>query len=432
MSARALNALQVAALLVSASYGIGFLFGSGELAIDHGMAGSVYGLATGTGMLMLALLAPRLWRLRESIWELFGRRFGESLEAAVASMSTIWMAGVLAAQLLGGVAVLTMLGLAPTWAWIILLGSCLTVSRLRLEVVSTVFTVLLLCSGTVLVHALWAHQGVEIYLDAPAQFVAATATFEPGAILAISVAVVALVCSGSDSHQYVQAARSPVAAAWGCALAGVVLLFLSFLPPAVVVSMRSAGALASIAAPSQVIPFAVSQSAENLFPGLDHLSLIALSTAALGSAAAILRTMARALARATTWLAGAPPSVLDLVAIAMAGLMAATGQGIVDTMVSANVVYIASVGPVFVAILTGYSLSGTRATRSVAAGFATASTAQVLARVTELPWDPHLVSLAAGMASAALALAVRRRAPDTRAFDALAVRAINDGGVPPV
>ncbi len=38
---RALGSLQVAALLVSASYGIGFLFGSGELALSHGMAASM-------------------------------------------------------------------------------------------------------------------------------------------------------------------------------------------------------------------------------------------------------------------------------------------------------------------------------------------------------------------------------------------------------
>lgn len=44
---RLLGSLQVASLLVSASYGIGFLFGFGELAIAHGMAGSIYGIATG-------------------------------------------------------------------------------------------------------------------------------------------------------------------------------------------------------------------------------------------------------------------------------------------------------------------------------------------------------------------------------------------------
>ena len=166
-------------------------------------------------------------------------------------MSAIWMAGVLAAQMLRGVAVLTILGLSPPWAWIIMLGSCLTVSRLRLEVVSAVFTVLLLCSGTV------------------------------------------------------QQAR--------------------------VLSTRWCRPMSSTS----------------------------------------------------------PASVQCYVIV----------------------------------ILTGCSLSGTQATRSVAAGFATATAAQVLARVTELPWDPLLVSLATGTASAALALAARRRALDIHALDALAVNA---------
>lgn len=59
---RVLSSVQIAALLVSASYGIGFLFGSGELALTHGMAGSIYGIATGFGMLALALVAKPLWK----------------------------------------------------------------------------------------------------------------------------------------------------------------------------------------------------------------------------------------------------------------------------------------------------------------------------------------------------------------------------------
>ena len=84
MSERTLGSLQVAALLVSASYGIGFLFGSGELALMHGMAGSIYGVATAVGMLVLALFASRLWRAGLPIWEMFGRAYGHRLQGAVA------------------------------------------------------------------------------------------------------------------------------------------------------------------------------------------------------------------------------------------------------------------------------------------------------------------------------------------------------------
>jgi len=41
-----LGYLQIATLLVSASYGIGFLFGSGELAVSQGMVGSLYAWVT--------------------------------------------------------------------------------------------------------------------------------------------------------------------------------------------------------------------------------------------------------------------------------------------------------------------------------------------------------------------------------------------------
>ena len=103
---RALGSLQVAALLVSASYGIGFLFGSGELALSHGMAGSIYGVATGFGMLVLAVFARQLWATGLPVWDLFGRAYGRQLQGVVALLSLIWMSGVLAAQIQGGVAVL--------------------------------------------------------------------------------------------------------------------------------------------------------------------------------------------------------------------------------------------------------------------------------------------------------------------------------------
>jgi solute:Na+ symporter, SSS family len=85
---RALSSLQVAALLVSASYGIGFLFGSGEMALTHGMGSSIYGLATAIGMLMLMLMltlfAARLWRGGMAVWDLFGQSYGATVKNSVA------------------------------------------------------------------------------------------------------------------------------------------------------------------------------------------------------------------------------------------------------------------------------------------------------------------------------------------------------------
>ena len=74
-----LNALQVATLLVAASYGIGFLFGSGEMAVTQGMAGAMYGIATAAGMLVLSLFARRLWQVGVPIWDLLGQRLIEKI-----------------------------------------------------------------------------------------------------------------------------------------------------------------------------------------------------------------------------------------------------------------------------------------------------------------------------------------------------------------
>ena len=53
MTTRILSTVQVAVLLISASYGIGFLFGSGEMALSLGMAGGTYGVATAIGMMVV-------------------------------------------------------------------------------------------------------------------------------------------------------------------------------------------------------------------------------------------------------------------------------------------------------------------------------------------------------------------------------------------
>ena len=89
MTNRALGSLQIAALLVSASYGICFLFGSVELAVQHGMAGGVYGIATALGMLLLAVFARYLWAADIPIWDLFGRAYGPSVQRAVALLSLV-------------------------------------------------------------------------------------------------------------------------------------------------------------------------------------------------------------------------------------------------------------------------------------------------------------------------------------------------------
>jgi SSS family solute:Na+ symporter len=397
MTNRALGSLQVAALLVSASYGIGFLFGSGELAVQHGMAGSVYGIATALGMLVLAGFARYLWAAGIPVWDLFGRAYGPSVQRTVALLSLVWMGGVLAAQIQGGVAVIHLLGLGGSTAYLVMLALIYGASRLDLRFASGVFALCLLASGLVLAYALVVSGGVELYIDAVPTFAHDLSTFDPARLLAMTLAVGLLVCTGADYHQFVLAARTPSAAILGCILAGLGLILIGFLPSAVVVTMQQAGSFTGVADAKQVVPVLLARVAGSIGPGADKVMLVALSAAALGSGAAILRAMTNALAAAVPGQRSTSHPALAMVALALGAAVAARGQGIVDTMVSVNVVYIASVGVCFASLLRRVSMSPAHAGVIMAAGGVASLAAYLAGWAGWLVKGADIVSLACGL-----------------------------------
>lgn len=393
---RALGSLQVAALLVSASYGIGFLFGSGELALSHGMAGSIYGVATGFGMLVLAVFARQLWATGLPVWDLFGRAYGRQLQGVVALLSLIWMSGVLAAQIQGGVAVLELLGLEQTHSHLVILLLIYGASRLDLRFASALFAMCLLASAAVLVYALVVANGLGVYLQAIPAFAEDLSTFSASRVVAISLAVGLLVCTGADYQQFVLAARSPWAAVGGCVLAGLLLFVIAFLPSAVVVAMQGGGMLGDLADAKQVVPWVLGQVAGSVGQGADKLMLIALSVAALGAGAAILRAMTEALACAASGRRSAGHPFFALFALGLSALLASRDQGIVDTMVSVNVVYIASISVCFATMVTGIVVPPQHAKWIVAVGFAASVAVHLAGWLGQHGEDTDAVSLLLG------------------------------------
>ncbi|OGA79691.1 MAG: hypothetical protein A2X72_22120 [Burkholderiales bacterium GWF1_66_17] len=414
MMERNLGSLQVATLLVSASYGIGFLFGSGELALTHGMAGSIYGVATGFGMLVLAVFAQRLWASGLPVWDLFGRAYGAQLQAAVALLSLIWMAGVLAAQIHGGVAVARLLGAADPFGHGTVLALIYGASRMQLRLASTVFALCLLASGLVLVYALVVSGGIGIYLQSVPTFLHDLPTFSGSRLLSISLAVSLLVCTGADYQQFVLAARRPKAAVSGCVLAGLLLFVIGFLPSAVVVAMQATQSLDELADGKQVVPWVLGNVAGSIGPGIEQLMLIALSVAALGSGAAILRAMSAALACAVPGSHSASHPGLAILALAIGAGLASREQGIVDTMVSVNTVYLASVGVCFVALLIGVAVQPSHARSIMGTGFAVSIGVYLAGWWGWMGEQADLVSLVAGCAASivvalSLQMIARRR-----------------------
>lgn len=403
MTARVLGALQVAALLVSASYGIGFLFGSGEMALSQGMAGGLYGVATALGMLGLATFAGRLWKLGVPVWELFGQAFGQPIQRAVALLSLVWMSGVLAAQITGGVAIARVVGLPGFLPQALVLALILGASRLDLRVAARLFAACLLTSALVLLYALADAGGLALYAQAAPLFVRDLVGFSPVRLVSIVLAVGLLVCLGADYHQFVLAARGPLVAAAGCALAGVILIAVAFLPPALVLALRGAGELDGLTDAKQVIPFALGRAADGLWPGSQALLLAALSTAALGSGAAIVRAMACAMVAAAPGARDTNHLGWSIAALAAGGLLAARGQGIVETMVSVNVVYLASVGWLFVLLLRGTTLPAIQAGLVMGSGLAASGAAYLAGWAGWFEGDADTVSLVGGLGASAVA-----------------------------
>ncbi len=392
MTTRSLGSLQVATLLVSASYGIGFLFGSGELALTHGMAGGLYGVATAAGMLVLAWLARTLWRLRVPIWDVLGQVHGPAVARAMALLSVVWMAGVLAAQIQGGIAVVRLTGVGPQASWVLVLLLVFGAAMLDLAMAARLLAGCLLLSGMVLVWALVQADGVSLYRQALPAFAGDLPTYEPARLVAVSIGVGLMAIAGSDYHQFVQAARDPSAARRGCLLAAVLLVGLALLPPALVVTMANDLPPLGPDERRQVVPRLLAQAAGVLGGGAEVVLLAALSTAALGSGTAILRAMTHALASALPGWRGHP-----VLALALGALVAARGQAIVDTMVSVNMVYLASVAVCTVAVLTGRPLSTSTAVRSMCAGFAASALVYALAWSGLVFGDPDITSLLSGL-----------------------------------
>ncbi len=218
-----------------------------------------------------------------------------------------------------------------------------------------------------------------------------------------------LVCTGADYHQFVLAARGPSAAIRGCLLAGAGLLLLAFLPPAVVLSAIAQPSWPGVADAKQVVPQALSLAAADLAAAAGPIMLGVLGMAALGSGAAVLRAMVSALQAAWPRRASMSGAGLAAIAMSVAAALTATGLPIVDTMVSVNVVYIASVGVSLFCLMRGKDGDETEDTWVIAAGFLGSVAAFVPTWVGASTPNVELIALLVGLTSATAARVVLHR-----------------------
>lgn len=397
-----LSAWQVATLLVSASYGIGFLFGSGEIALQWGMAGSIYAMVTALGIVVLAFAAPQLWRCGLQIWQVLGAAYGANVRKLAALLSVVWMSGVLAAQIHGGVAVVKLMGLPTLPAYALMLALIFAASRMHLALAAKVFAMCLAASSLLLLYALFSVDGLPVLLNAVPSFTADVHRIPIARLCVIILAIAPLVVTGADYQQFVLEAKSPRVAVVGCLMAAVFLCLFGFLPAAVVVAFQSGPAAAQPASGNQIMPFIMAGVAQRLAAGYGWVILAVLLTAALGSAAAIVRAMSSAALNAID--SDHPPSWVHLAMVLLGGLIALRGQAIIDTMVALNMVYLGAIGVVFVAQFTRWKIPAQCAWFAMLTGFFASLTGYLLGWTGYFTLDSDLMSLVAGVIGSLLAV----------------------------
>ena len=411
MKGEQLGVLQVAALLVSASYGIGFLFGSGEFAVAHGMAGNLYPWLTGLGMLLLALLAGRIWRLGMPVWDLFGRSYGPVVKRYVATLSVIWMTGVLAAQIQGATTTLALAGVSHSLALPLVIVPVFLAGQLGLALASKIFSVCLLASSAVLLLAVIDFWGLDIYVHALARVAADIHGVSPAQIATMTIAVIFLVVTGADYQQFVIAGSSRRHAWIGCALAALVLLVVGALPASAVLAATRAGVLTQVGDAKEAIPLILVHMSDRFGKGAGSVMLLTLVAAALGSGAAVLRAMTTAVLA----LGAGPGAVSRLGTSALlvlaGGVVASRGQAIIETMIDLNIVYIASIAPLFALVLLNVTVPAIAAQRALVAGCIASLVLYTMKWTGLVTGNVELAFLGAGMLASILALAYHLRSP---------------------
>lgn len=372
MANRTLSVWQTASLLVSTSCGIGFLMGTGELALQEGMAACLYAVASAIGVLALALIAPRLWSTGQSIWAHFDTRYGPTVSRQVAFLSLIWMTGVLSAQIRGASSVLVMSGTPHAMSFFVVDCLVIGLSFIRLSWLSGVLALCMAGCNAILVYALIKAHGLTTWLHAPESFVGSISATSIDHTGMTFLSVIALVVCGADYQQFPIASRTPAGARLGCLIAAAAIFAVGFLPASTVITNADQWHLRDLQDTVQVVPRMLTLAVDRTNGICLVVTLTVLITAALGSACSILRAMSDA--TATLWLHSQCLSTTNRVLpVCAATLVAARGQSIIDTMVTLNIAYLAAVGPLLSLTLLGHHVTERAARRSMVTGFSIAT-----------------------------------------------------------
>lgn len=385
---RNLGGVSLAALLVSAHYGLGFLLGTGEKAFGLGTAGCLYAVSVALGTLALLAIGKFYWQQVEPLWTLLGDRYGQQARVLIGTMSWSALIGVGAVQTIAGAFILKVLGVPLVPAMVGLTLAAAVLSALPLQKAGIVFRSLLLFNVLVLLYGLWALGGLHRYVQAPAEFVPQLVDrVEPTTILTVSLLTIFQGLLDMKYQQFIVRAKSLRSLYTGILLAGGIFLLLAFVPSTAVAAAQAADILPAELTGKEAIPYILAWLGGGSDRPLGIFLVLALVVPALGVGSSVLRMQAKAVGDFNLF-ADTPRSRLAITAAnASLGLLVAlNGGSIVNLLVCFYAAYISAAGVPLVAYLlahTGryeFSTTSVRAAMFLGGGAALTALAFSLAR----------------------------------------------------
>jgi SSS family solute:Na+ symporter len=419
VAGRRLSAPLLFSTVLAANIGAGTTIGAAGLAYRDGVSAWWWNGAAAIASLALAFgIGPRIWRIAAdnnllTTGDYLELRYGPTVRGVIASLIWLGTLAALAAQLIAGAAVLTVVAGLPRWGGALIGAAVMTIYFVAGGLLSSAWVNLVqlavLLAGFVLAVpvAVGAAGGVRAIAAAetlPSTFDSFWYSAGPGSGWTLLFLLGANFMVSPGLVQKVYGAVTPRAVRRGIAAVAVVQAIFSFGP--VLVGMAARVAHPGIAAPDQVLPTMLH---EHMTPLLGALALAAIFSAEVSTCDAILFMLSTSLSQ-DLYKRFVNPAASDRQVLAVARGAAALGgaAGVALAVALASVVsaltifYSLLAASLFVPVVGGLYTrrAGTpEALAAIAAGVTTLLVAR-FALAARWPWlDPTL----AGIAAAAVA-----------------------------
>lgn len=349
---RHLSLFSLAALLISAHYGLGFILGTAEKALSVGAAGSLYPLCLALGTLALLGLARFYWQQVDQIWTVLGDRYGSFVKTLIALMSWLSLIGIDAVQIIAGAFILKVLSLPVLPSMVSLALIFLLISLLPVEKAGMVFKALLVFNIGSLIYALLILKGLPTYLSIASQFFPSLSQVGWGQVLGVSLSTISLVMIDMKYQQYLVQAKDLPTLYGGSILAALGFIILAGLPTALVLAAQNSNLLPLEITGKEVIPYILLTIGGGKDQFLGFLFILSLVVPALGIGSSILRIQTKTILD-LGWFPVSPLSrwLITIFNASLALASALKGGEIVTLIASFYAAYVSAIWIPFIAYL---------------------------------------------------------------------------------